>query len=211
MLSTSFLLVFTAFSGVQNLESSLSLPHGVSGSTSLGIIYSVFCVCSFVSPSIVRVLTPKVCIMIQMCCLGIYVGSTWYPRPYTLYVAATLTGMFAGPLWVSQGVLVARFAAHLGPGNPTQHVGKVQGVFYAIFQMTQLTGNLISSLALHGHDVTSKTARMLFSVYLGCVATALLFVGLFLRTDPPRAEKLHTQQQEPLLSVDDLPPGASNK
>lgn len=86
---------------MQNLESSLDFPSGVSGSTGVAIIYITFAVVSFFSPYMVRLAGPKLCILVQTVFLGCFVGGTWYPRPYTLYVAAGLTGFGAASMWVS--------------------------------------------------------------------------------------------------------------
>jgi MFS family permease len=116
-----------------------------------------------------------------------------------LYVAAALTGVGAGPMWVSQGALATWYAAQLNPQEPTMHIGKVccaccgddqllmlsakvQGVFYGIFQMAQVSGSLISSVSLNGQDATPHTQRILFSIYLAVMAVALA-LGIALLRD----------------------------
>lgn len=76
------------------------------------------------------------------------------------------------------------YAANAGRASPTEVIGTMQGIFFAIFQMTQVSGNLISSLVLNtgsGNDVSAKTKTTLFLVYLACIGLGLLLAILFLR------------------------------
>ena len=52
VLGVSFFFAFTAYSGTQNLESSIDLGH-VSGTTALGILYIVFTMSCLVGPRVV--------------------------------------------------------------------------------------------------------------------------------------------------------------
>eukprot|EP00051_Salpingoeca_urceolata_P000807 m.36246 g.36246 ORF g.36246 m.36246 type:complete len:447 (-) comp11000_c0_seq2:122-1462(-) len=205
ILAVGAFLVFTAFSGVQNLESTLTFPKGVSGTTAIGILYGVFSGVSLLGPSIVGIFGAKNCLVAQTLFLGLFVAATWIPRPYTLYVAGALAGIGAPAFWVAQGVYVAWLAAEhaaVVPGTAaTAVVGTMQGAFFGGFQLCQISGNLISSFVLHqGHtkstDVPSSTKRLLFLVYIGCAGLAVVLMVVCLRRIRNKRQGAMTIQAE---------------
>eukprot|EP00050_Salpingoeca_kvevrii_P010585 m.9224 g.9224 ORF g.9224 m.9224 type:complete len:504 (+) comp2950_c0_seq1:93-1604(+) len=231
-LSVAFFFVFTAFSGVQNLESSLTFPKHVSGSTALAIIYSVFFFSAFFGPTYIKLLGPKASIIWQSVNLGLFVLATWYPRTYTLYTAAGLTGLAAPAMWVAQGAYInwlsgetiaARHGGRYTGESPDALVGSMQGVFFFIFQMTQVSGNLISSLVLHqGHhkaasdagasgsesEVPHRTLKLLFVTYACSVAFGIVLLVFFLK--PRRSTSQLTSYMTKRNEVDGDKAGGSS-
>jgi MFS family permease len=177
--------VFCAYNGSQNIATSLGIlkDNDLNGSIALGILYSCFTLTCFVAPVVVNVIGAKACVMIQFFFLLSYVLSYLYPRWYTLYISAGLVGIGAGPMWVSQGLYMSALSIRYGKlivkhGNlhnlQEDYSGLFQGYFFAIFQLTQVFGNLISGYIEH-----VATDNLLFMVYAGMIlfgAVLLCFV-----------------------------------
>jgi len=146
-LSLAFFFVFTGYSGVQNLLSSLDLGV-VSGSISIGIIYILFTVTCLIAPIIIKLFGPKTTMVLEFSIITLFTASNIYPRLYTTYPAAGLLGIGAAPSWVSQGQYVSTLAERHNQINGEDVFGMFNGVFYAFFQLTQVSGNLISYIVL---------------------------------------------------------------
>jgi len=154
-LSIAYFFVFTGYSGVQNLASSLDLGS-VSGSVSIGIIYILFTVTSLIAPIIIKLFGTKTTMVLQFSIITLFVASNIYPKFYTTYPAAGLLGFGAAPSWVSQGEYVSTLAEKYNQINSEDVFGMFNGIFYGFFQATQVSGNLISFFVLD-KDKTSPT------------------------------------------------------
>ena len=78
-----------------------------------------------------------------------YVIASLYPRTYTIYPASLLVGVGSALLWVAQGQYITDIsvghAASLG--QPRQaSMGRFNGIFFTGFELTQLVGNLVTSV-----------------------------------------------------------------
>jgi len=147
-LSIAYFFVFTGFTGVQNLASSLDLGE-VSGSVSIGIIYIVFTVTCLIAPIFIKLVGSKTVLVLQFTIITLFVASNMYPKLYTSYPAAGLLGFGAAPSWVSQGDYVSTLAERHNEAYRGEDVfGMFNGIFYAIFQLTQVSGNIISYIVL---------------------------------------------------------------
>jgi len=146
-LSIAYFFVFTGFSGVQNLASSLDLGE-VSGSVSIAIIYIVFTVTCLIAPIFIKLVGAKTTIVLQFTIITLFVASNMYPKLYTSYPAAGLLGFGAAPSWVSQGEYVSTLAERHNDVYREDVFGMFNGIFCAIFQLTQVSGNLISYIVL---------------------------------------------------------------
>jgi MFS family permease len=192
ILSLSFLFAFTAFSGVQNLESSLDLGE-VKGTVAVAIIYIVFTVACVLGPTMVDLFGAKLCILIQEMFFAVFMACQLFPRLYTVYPAAVLVGLGASAMWVGQGDYLTYLAvqyARRKKMNDNAALGFFQGIFFGIFQLSQVFGNLISSLVLEHNkhdnrdddddddeDKTPKsTVHKLFYVYLACIGTGAMLL-----------------------------------
>ena len=145
--------VFCAYNGSQNIVSSLKMKS-VQGSTAVAILYLFFTFFCLLAPFIVQKVGAKNVLMLQLLFLTLYTLSFIYPRWYTLYIAAALSGIGAGPFWVCQGLYMTDFANQYdnatGGANaededarePASSAGLFQGYFFGIFQLTQVFGNL---------------------------------------------------------------------
>jgi len=163
LLALCFLVLFTAFSGSQNLQSSL---YADMGSNCLAFIYIAFAGASiFVAQPVVESVGPRVGLVFGAFLYTVFQIANLYPREYTLYPTAAIMGVGASVLWTSQGVYQTRCAT-------PETAGRHSGIFWGIFQWSQITGNIISSLLLH-----TASATVLFTVFSICggVSTVLFF------------------------------------
>ena len=150
--SIAFMLVFSAFIGIQNLQSSLNAELGL---TSLTVTYMFYLLVGFVTPAIVRLLGTKYSLLFGFICHTIYIGTNFYPEYYTLIPASVLLGIGSGPVWVGLSTHVATTAITLAP-HVTESIdiliSKFTATFFFIFKLTQIFGNLASSLVLFPYD-----------------------------------------------------------
>lgn len=139
---------FTAYSGLQNLESSLNPGVGV---YSLAALTGGGLVSCLLAPVIISYIGCKGALIISWITLCVYVGANYYPAGYVLIPGAGIEGLATGLMWTAQGALVTSIAmeyAKITQGAFDDILSKFFGIFCAAFQSTQIWGNLISSLIL---------------------------------------------------------------
>lgn len=159
IVSIAFFLEFTAFAGIANLQSSLNndLDDAV-GTTSLAVIYGSIIVSSILLPSIIiEKIGLKFTLMASLCAYVTYTLANFYPSYYTLIPTAVLLGLAGAPLWSAKCAYVTTAAQKYSKltNEPEETVvTRFFGIFFFFFQLTQISGNLISSLVLS--DLTSN-------------------------------------------------------
>eukprot|EP00760_Papus_ankaliazontas_P021814 PhM_4_TR18741/c7_g1_i1/m.1527 len=160
-----FLVLFTAFNGTQNLLSSI---YEDMGNTCLAIIYLSFALSSLIiaTPAVTH-FGPKNMLVFGAVAYTAFQIANVYPEPYTLYPLSAVLGVGAAMIWTSQGVYQTLCST-------PESTGRHSGIFFMIFQTSQIIGNLASSVIMH-----AASERLLFVVYALCggVATiAMLFL-----------------------------------
>lgn len=162
VLSGAFTAIFTAYFAIQNLQSSLNQEEGL-GIISLSCMYACIIVSGILAPAIINVLGEKRILVISFVCHVIYTGTNFYPTFLTLLPSSILLGLTAGPMWTSQSVYLADIAySYADKSGKDGHavLSKFNGIFFAMFETTQITGNLISSLVFQqGSYNTSVTTN----------------------------------------------------
>ena len=189
ILSFGFWGLFCAFSATQNLESTLNNKHGL-GSVSLGMIYLSFVLWCIPGPRIVKKLGCRTSLIIGGLTYVLYIianlthfllhyngvlAPSAYDGFYLLVPTALVLGFGAAILWSAQGTYLTNVAGQA-------ELGKFNGIFFFIFQSTQIVGNLISALVLGkvADGVYTKSEVVLFIVF--SVLSAVGVCGfLFLR------------------------------
>jgi MFS family permease len=181
-LSTSFFLIFFAYSTTQNLESSL-IP-GKLGYWSLAALYASFCVSSlFIASPIANLLPPRFALLIGGAAYIPLTAANLYPRWATLIPAAVVLGCGAGVLWTAQGSYLTAAASNYARSKnkePKSAMGLFTGIFFSIFQLTQVVGNLVAGcIFMFGGQDQDQARNILFYVFLGVAAGGvLLFLTL---------------------------------
>uniref|UniRef100_U6CSE4 Protein unc-93 homolog A n=1 Tax=Neovison vison TaxID=452646 RepID=U6CSE4_NEOVI len=149
VVSFGFLLLFTAYGGLQSLQSSLYSEEGL-GVTALSTLYGGVLLSSmFLPPLLIKKFGCKWTIVLSMCCYVAFSLGNFYASWYTLIPTSIVLGLGAAPLWSAQ----CTYLTIMGNAQ-AEKVGKVGrdvvnqyfGIFFLIFQSSGVWGNLISSL-----------------------------------------------------------------
>ncbi|XP_039251352.2 protein unc-93 homolog A-like [Styela clava] len=158
LICLSFLLNFTAFAGISNLQSSLNPDEGL-GTGSLSIIYGSLIVSAMFTPTfIIRHIGCKWTIFGSILGYTCYSLANFYPSWGTLVPASIILGFSGAPLWSAKCTYlttVAKRYARLTNESVDAVVNRFFGIFFLIFQMNQIIGNLISSFVLSSANTAS--------------------------------------------------------
>jgi len=92
LLGAGFFFVFTAWHSTQNLQSSLVMPAGVSGTTALSIVYSLLPVGFALGHAVVRRFGKKRTILCSMAMYASFIVAQMHPRWWSIYPGAVLVG-----------------------------------------------------------------------------------------------------------------------
>lgn len=160
VLSAAFMSVFTSYLAIQNLQSSLNEEQGL-GIISLSCMYACLIISGMIAPAVINVLGEKRVLVISFMCHIIYIGTNFYPSFITLVPSSVLLGFTAGPMWTSQSVYLATMAySYAGRTLKDKHavLSKFNGIFFPMYETTQITGNLISSLVLQQGNYNSNSS-----------------------------------------------------
>lgn len=151
VVSFGFLLLFTAFQSIQNLQSSINSDQGL-GTSSLATIYAALVVsCMFVPTYMIRRLGLKYTLVVAVLMYSVYFAANFYPSFGTLIPASIVLGTGGAPLWTAKcaylTVLGTDYASLTGQAAGDV-ITRFFGVFFMIFQTGQVWGNLISYYVL---------------------------------------------------------------
>ncbi|XP_075529468.1 protein unc-93 homolog A-like [Dermacentor variabilis] len=162
VVSMSFLLLFTAYQSMQNLQSSLNPEAGL-GTASLATIYVALVLsCMFVPTYMIRRLGLKYTMVTSVVMYMLYFVANMEPSWYTLLPASLVLGMGGAPLWTSKCAyltyLAQEYADQVGALDSAPFVAGFFGVFFMLFQTTQIWGNLIAFIVLRPPNMTEVAA-----------------------------------------------------
>ncbi|XP_067845319.1 protein unc-93 homolog A-like [Heptranchias perlo] len=171
VVSFGFLMLFTAFGGLQSIQSSLNSDQGL-GLASLSVIYAALILSSmFLPPVMIKYLGCKWTIVISMCGYVAFSIGNFYASWYTLIPTAIILGFGGAPLWSAK----CTYLTICGNRNARKNnkiaeniINHYFGVFFLIFQSSAVWGNLMSSLIFH---YTSDT---------GVGVAGVIFIATFL-------------------------------
>ncbi|XP_068433646.1 protein unc-93 homolog A [Clinocottus analis] len=167
VVSVGFLSLFTAYGGLQSLQSSLNAEQGM-GVASLSVIYASIIVSSmFLPPIMIKNLGCKWTIVAGMACYVSYSFGNLYPGWYTLIPTSVILGLGGSPLWSAKCTYLTisgnTQAAKYGKKG-SDVINQYFGIFFFIFQSSAVWGNLMSSL-IFGQDtnIANITEEQLLS------------------------------------------------
>uniref|UniRef100_A0A8C0MEW2 Protein unc-93 homolog A n=2 Tax=Canis lupus familiaris TaxID=9615 RepID=A0A8C0MEW2_CANLF len=192
VVSFGFLLLFTAYGGLQSLQSSLYREEGL-GVTALSTLYGGVLLSSmFLPPLLIKKFGCKWTIVVSMCCYVAFSLGNFYASWYTLIPTSILLGLGAAPLWSAQ----CTYLTIMG-NTEAKNVGKVGrdvvnqyfGIFFLIFQSSGVWGNLISSLVF-GQTPTQ-----------GSGVLAVLLIALFLEPIKDAQQKSEGEKKSSFWST----------
>ena len=160
VLSGSFTAVFTAYLAIQNLQSSLNQEQGL-GLISLSCLYACIIISGILAPVIIKILGGRLTLVVPFICHVIYTATNFYPTLYTLIPASLILGIPTGSLWTYQCMYISEMSySYARTSGEDVHavLSKFNGIFFSMFETTQITGNLISSLVLHQGTNNNESA-----------------------------------------------------
>ncbi|XP_073529365.1 protein unc-93 homolog A-like isoform X2 [Phyllobates terribilis] len=171
ILSFGILLLYTAYMGLQTLQSSLNNIEGL-GVASLSVMYVSLSLSSLLLPPLlIKKIGCKWTIVASMFCFISYSLCNFYPSWPTLIISSILVGLGGGPLWASKSTYITitgtKYAETCGKLSKDV-VNQYFGIFFLICQTCRVWGNLISSLVFH---LTPNAA---------CGVLAVLLIIIFL-------------------------------
>ncbi|XP_067929897.1 protein unc-93 homolog A-like [Watersipora subatra] len=163
VLSVVFLVLFTAFGPVQDLQSSLFKEGGM-GTTVLAILYGAFVISGFlVVTPLINSIGSKWTLVISIVCYITYVAAHFHATWGVFIPAAVMAGMGAAPLWAAKGhylnTLAHDYAKKKGVSNDAA-VNLFFGVFYLFMTSSSVWGNIISSQVLTPSDANYSIAPL---------------------------------------------------
>lgn len=151
LIALIYLLVFTGYSSLSNLESSLSLV-GVEALSVAGVASVFGC---YMSPLILAMVRPKAAIATAWFCMSLFITANFYPTQYTLFPACVMYGFAAGSAWTAQLSYTTNTAityAKLTGKLEANTIAMSNGIFFLAYASAQVSGNTISSLVLRRTD-----------------------------------------------------------
>jgi MFS family permease len=162
VIGLAWILLFTAFQSMANLQSSLNSNQGL-GTASLSVIYITLVIsCLFLPTLLIKKLGLKLTIVLSQFTYLLYIAANVYPEWYFLLPSAVLLGTGAGPLWTAKCTYlteIAGFYSKLTGESNEVVVNRFFGIFFCMFQMSQIIGNIISSTILKP-DKESESSKI---------------------------------------------------
>lgn len=155
LICLSFLLNFTAFAGISNLQSSLNDEENL-GVVSLAVIYASLIISALFIPTyVIKHLGCKWTMFCAILGYTTYSVGNFYPHWGTLIPTSIAVGLSGAPLWSAKCAYLTtaakRYARLVGESTDTV-VNRFFGIFFLLFQTNQIIGNLISSFILSSAD-----------------------------------------------------------
>ncbi|KAK8779181.1 hypothetical protein V5799_019478 [Amblyomma americanum] len=151
VISFGFVLLFSAFQSVTNLQSSINSEAGLGTFTMATIYVALVLSCMFVPTLLIRKLSLKNTLVVSMAMYTFYFAANFYPTWGTLIPASILMGLGGAPLWTSKCAYLTTVANEYAVKTrqkPEDVVTRFFGLFFMIFQTAQIWGNLISYYVL---------------------------------------------------------------
>lgn len=107
LLGAGFFFTFTAWHSAQNLQSSLTMPSGVDGTTALTIVYCLLPIGFALGPAVVRRVGKKRTVLVAMAMYGSFIVANIYPRWWSIYPGNALPSQLhvCLPRWWQQQAL----------------------------------------------------------------------------------------------------------
>jgi len=164
--SVSMVMVFTAFVGLQNLQSTINSDDGL-GVISLSVLYGMFALVSPLTPIILRIFGTKYALLIGYVCHLIYTLTNFVPSWYTLIPSSVILGLASAPIWAAVGshfAEIAIIASSTFKQEQSHLISEFTAIFFFVFQFSQLPGNIVSSLTLFPYN--NNTTPNLSCIYL---------------------------------------------
>ena len=157
-LGTAMHLIFSSFTSIQNLQTSLS--GQTLGLISLTILYVFFVLSTMISSLLVKSIGTKYTFLLACVCHSIYVACNFYPSYFTLLPGSILLGLASGPLWTATTAYIADLATNyaIHRNTPVSNViSYFNGILFVFFFTSFISGNAISSIVYFAFNTDRDT------------------------------------------------------
>ena len=161
-LCVGLLFAFSSFMPLRNIQTSLYPTHNL-GNVALACMYFSFAIGCLISPWITQTYRPKCIIACALIGHVVFCAANIYPTFYTLLPSSCFFGFFHAPLWTTQELLIASYAASYTAVTHI-HIDKAihlfQSVFLVFCHAAQVFGNLLESLVLQMGDTDENPVNI---------------------------------------------------
>ncbi|GBM49566.1 UNC93-like protein [Araneus ventricosus] len=151
ILCLGYFFLFSSYQALANLQSTLNIEDDL-GVVSQSVIYAALIFSSLFLPKlIIRKFGCKITLVLCTLTYAPYVAANFYPAMETLVPAAILIGLGAAPLWSAKCTYLNEISVlYAGQTSDTADVvtARFFGIFFMVFQNTQIWGNLVSFFVL---------------------------------------------------------------
>lgn len=188
-LGAGFFCVFMAFNTTQALISTLTSDKTLAYAT-LGVLYGIFTMTSFIAPKLVDLMGPRIAITVGAIPYVLFVFANIYPVWGTLLPASAGVGFGAAILWTGQGIYLSRCAvrdAALTGDSVDVCTSKMNGTFWTLFQFNAAVGLVMSSIILGQAQSGAFSLKSAVTwMFIGFGALGVFGVSVFFSlTDAP--------------------------
>ncbi|KOC62902.1 UNC93-like protein MFSD11 [Habropoda laboriosa] len=182
ILSWGFMLVFTAFQTMGNIEKTVlqsikkeNPDFTGEAYTSLAIIYAVFAICNWLAPSFISMTGPRVAIVTGAGCYVIFIASFHILQNAVLYAASGIVGLGAALIWTGHG-------QYLTENSDSETMPRNAGIFWAIFQTSMFAGNLFVYYVFTDSTINRSTRQLVFGLLTGLALLGTLLLAALRKT-----------------------------
>ncbi|GMS83191.1 hypothetical protein PENTCL1PPCAC_5366, partial [Pristionchus entomophagus] len=149
IISLAFLFLFTAFHGLQNLQTTV---NGTLGADSLAVLYTSLAVSSLFVPSfMINRIGCKLTLIASFFVFLLYHIAHFLPRYYSLIPMSVLAGVGGACLWGAKCAYITECGlryAQLNIESQSTVIVRFFGYFFMVLHLGQVIGNLLSSMIL---------------------------------------------------------------
>lgn len=150
-----FLFLYLPFQSLANLQSTLNVENNI-GVVSQTIIYTTIILSALLLPKlIIKKFGCKFALVLCILTFVPYFAANFYPHMGTFIPTAILLGTGAGPLWSAKCTYINKISvlyANHGTDSTDVITSRFFGIFFMIFQNTQIWGNMISFYVLRPYS-----------------------------------------------------------
>ncbi|XP_062323639.1 protein unc-93 homolog A-like [Osmerus eperlanus] len=166
VISTGFLLLFSATGSLLNLQSSLNAEDGLGVASASVQFASIILSSMFLTPLVIHYLGCKWTIVACMGCNVMYTVGNFFPGWETLIPSSVVLGLGEAPLWSASSTyltLAGQIQARQDRSRSQAVINQYFGILFLMYQSSAVWGNLLSSLVFRQDTASGADRRQLNS------------------------------------------------
>uniref|UniRef100_A0A8D8FB60 UNC93-like protein MFSD11 n=1 Tax=Culex pipiens TaxID=7175 RepID=A0A8D8FB60_CULPI len=177
ILGLGFMLLFTAFQTMANIEQTVinsiktdDPTFTGDGYTSLAVIYALLSISNWITPSVLSKTGPKIAMLLGALTYCFFIVTFLWPQTFLLYLASGILGCGAALIWTGQGM-------YLSKCSDETTISRNSGIFWALLQMSMFCGNLLVFFLFQGKThIDESTRTLIFSILGGVAVIGIVFL-----------------------------------